>query len=93
MIVSSEALPRMTPDEFLAYEQEQQNDRGDKRMAYFSLPTLREYVLIAQDRIRVDAYRRNGQESSERLELAGDVLRLDSFDFTITLSDLYEFKV
>jgi Uma2 family endonuclease len=68
----------------------QRYDRGDKRLAYFSLPTLQEYVLISQDRIQVNVYRRNVLECSENLQTAGDVLRLESVDFAITLSELYE---
>ena len=68
----------------------QRYDRGDKSLAYFSLPTLREYVLISQDQIRVDVYRLSALARSERLESAGDVLKLASVDFTITLGELYE---
>ncbi|MEA3277718.1 MAG: hypothetical protein U9Q81_21030 [Pseudomonadota bacterium] len=32
----------------------QRYDRGDKRLAYFSLSTLQEYVLISQDRLQVE---------------------------------------
>jgi Uma2 family endonuclease len=68
----------------------QRYDRGDKRLAYFCLPTLQEYVLIAQDRMRVDVYRRQGAENSERLEQTSDVLTLESVNFIITLGELYE---
>lgn len=68
----------------------QRYDRGDKRLAYFSLPTLEEYVLISQDVMRVDVYRRNVLECSEQLQAGGDMLRLESVDFAITLSELYE---
>lgn len=67
----------------------QRYDRGDKKLAYFSLPTLREYLLIDQERMRVDVWR-NALELAERLEAAGDVLKLASMDFNITLKDLYE---
>ncbi|MEA3412416.1 MAG: Uma2 family endonuclease [Pseudomonadota bacterium] len=68
----------------------QRYDRGDKRLAYFSLPTLQEYILIAQDRMQVDAYRRNAFERAERLEVAEDKLMFESVEFSITLSELYE---
>ena len=59
-------------------------------MAYFSLPTLQEYVLIAQDRMHVEVYRRNTPEPCKRLQQAADVLRLESVDFSITLNELYD---
>jgi Uma2 family endonuclease len=68
----------------------QRYDRGDKQLAYFSLPTLREYVLIAQDRMQVVVYRRHAAGAPERLEQADALLRLESVGFTITLSELYE---
>lgn len=68
----------------------QRYDRGDKRLAFFTLPTLSEYVLIAQDRTRVEVYRRGSHTAPERLEGPQDVLRLESLGFTLSLSDLYE---
>ncbi|MGA7979803.1 MAG: Uma2 family endonuclease [Chromatiaceae bacterium] len=68
----------------------QRYDRGDKRLAYFSLPTLQEYVLIAQDRMQVEVYRRNAPEPPERLHRPTDVLRLESVDCSFALSELYE---
>jgi hypothetical protein len=35
-------------------------DRREKRAAYTSLPSLQEYVLVYQDRMRVDLFQRNG---------------------------------
>ncbi len=67
----------------------QRYDRGDKRLAYWRLPTLQEYVLIAQDRMQVHVYRRDTPECSEELERADHVLGLESVDFTITLGELY----
>jgi Uma2 family endonuclease len=37
-------------------------DRGDKFADYRSLSTIQEYVLIAQQRMNVDYYRRNVEE-------------------------------
>ncbi len=68
----------------------QRYDRGDKRLTYFSLPTLQEYVLIAQERMQVEVYRRHTPGLAQRLERVDDLLRLESVDFTITLGELYE---
>ena len=68
----------------------QRYDRGDKRLAYLSLPSLREYVLIAQDRMQVDVLRVENPGKPERLEKATDCIRLDSIEFSMTLGDLYD---
>jgi len=67
----------------------QRYDQGDKRMAYWSLPTLQEYILIWQDRMRVELTRRD-QPDTIVLEKPDDMLVLDSVDFSFTLADLYE---
>ena len=64
------------------------NDRGDKRLAYESLETLSEYVLVWQDRTRVEV-RRRGEPEPQVLESLDDVLRLDSIDFAVPLGELY----
>lgn len=67
----------------------QRYDRGDKRLAYLGLLTLQEYVLISQDDMSVEVYRREKAGSAEKLSKADDILRLQSMDFAITLSELY----
>jgi Uma2 family endonuclease len=37
-------------------------DRGEKFAHYRRLETLREYVLVAQDRVRIEHYRREGEQ-------------------------------
>jgi Uma2 family endonuclease len=68
----------------------QRYDRGDKRLAFFTLPSLVEYVLIAQDCMRVEVFRRGPAAAPERLDSPQDLLRLESVDFTISLRELYE---
>ena len=68
----------------------QRYDRGDKRLAYSSLPTLRDYVLIAQDRMMVEVYSPRETRDCLRLERPDDLLRIDSVDFSISLAELYE---
>ncbi len=55
-----------------------------------SLPSLREYVLIVQDRMQVDVLRVENPGKPERLEKATDCIRLDSIEFSMTLGDLYD---
>ena len=68
----------------------QRYDRGDKRLAYASLPSLQEYLLIAQDLCRVDVLRRNTGWAVETLTQPDVRLHLASVDFSMTLAELYE---
>lgn len=65
-------------------------DRMEKRLAYQSLSSLEEYVLVAQDRIYVEVYRR-GEPSwvLERHE-AGDTVQLESAGTRLAIEDIYE---
>lgn len=68
----------------------QRYDRGDKRLAYFSLASLQEYLLISQDCMRVDILRRSAEGTVERLDHGDAVLRLASLGFSMSLAALYE---
>lgn len=68
----------------------QRYDRGDKRLAYSSLPSLQEYVLISQDRMLVELHSRGDGGNCLRLEGRDDLLRLESVGFSISLAELYE---
>ena len=67
----------------------QRHDRGDKRLAYRRLPSLCEYLLIAQNRPQVEILRR-GEDEPLVLERSSDTLVLDSIGFSMTLAELYE---
>jgi len=65
-------------------------DRGDKFFRYQSLTNLREYVLISQKMIAVEVYRKQGDDWLYHLYRESDaVLRLDSVDCAIPLSEIY----
>lgn len=68
----------------------QRLDRGDKRAAYWRLPSMHEYLLIWQDRMRVELTRRDATDEPLVLERPDEVLRLDAIDFAMTLAELYE---
>ena len=65
-------------------------DRGTKLRLYFSLPSLREYILISQDRAEITIFRRRGDlmrmDVYEGLEAA---FPLETIEARITLSDIY----
>jgi Uma2 family endonuclease len=67
-------------------------DRGRKFEQYQSIESLREYVLVASDRVHVDLYTRQADgrwllTSANRLE---DALAVESVGARIVLADLYE---
>ncbi|MEL6272156.1 MAG: Uma2 family endonuclease, partial [Chloroflexota bacterium] len=68
-------------------------DRGRKFAYYRALPTLQEYVLIAQDEPRIQRYlRRTDDEQWLFTEAAGlgATLAPTSIDCTLTLADVYD---
>jgi Uma2 family endonuclease len=66
-------------------------DRGEKREHYQNIETLREYVLIAQDRRRVEVFARSsGGEWAHRVYGSGDVVELPSLSFAFSADELYD---
>jgi Uma2 family endonuclease len=67
-------------------------DRGRKFSHYRALESLQEYVLVSQDRIQVECFKR--QAASQWLLTAAssleDAVCLDSVGCTIPLTDIYE---
>ena len=66
-------------------------DRGGKFAGYRRLASLGDYVLVAQDAVRVEHYTRHG-EGWLLTELAdlGAALAIPSLDVTLPLGDLYD---
>lgn len=67
-------------------------DRGEKFAAYRTIPSLIEYVTVAQDKVHVEQYTREADEQwlrSESKELC-DCLRLRSVGIEVRLADIYE---
>lgn len=62
-------------------------DRREKLLAYQTLPSLREYLLVAQDSRRVEVYRRSLDWFPEYF-VAGSV-RLDCLDIDLELDAIY----
>ncbi|OUC13298.1 MAG: hypothetical protein B0A82_17565 [Alkalinema sp. CACIAM 70d] len=66
-------------------------DRGKKFETYRELDSLEEYVLISQDRVLVEIFRRNAQNRWELYTFHGeDELELASIDFRCPVTVLYE---
>lgn len=66
-------------------------DRREKRVNYQTINSLKEYVLISQDEIKIEIYRKDskGNWGIETLEKDDD-LSLDSVGLTLLMSDIYE---
>ena len=65
-------------------------DLGDKFAAYQQLDSLREYVLVDQDRVRVQIYRRRDGQWWVDSVGPGGRLRLDSIALDCPVETLYE---
>lgn len=56
-------------------------DRLEKLVAYQSLPSLQEYMLLAQDQVRIDVYRKQGKDWQLESLGRGDSLNLISLGY------------
>ena len=62
-------------------------DRREKLLAYQTLPSLREYLLVAQDRVAVDLFRRANDWRLEQHQ--GGELWLDCVSAALPVADIY----
>jgi Uma2 family endonuclease len=66
-------------------------DRREKLVAYQSLPTLMEYLLIGQERPLVEVYRREaGDQWWHEVHEAGGSFTLQSFGCSVEVDALYQ---
>jgi Uma2 family endonuclease len=67
-------------------------DRGDKTRDYRQIPSLREYLLVAQDRPHVERYRRGERDEWILSEATGldAAIPLSAIGCTLNLTDVYE---
>ena len=69
------------------------SDRGDKFLHYRRLPSLREYVLVAQDAPRIEVFSRGQDERGETWVMTeagpGQVARLPSLGVELAVDDVY----
>lgn len=65
-------------------------DHHEKLLAYRKIESLNEYVLVAQDQMRVEVHRRcNNDWQIESLTRPDDLLKLESAGISMTLEDIY----
>lgn len=60
-----------------------------KRIAYTKLPSLRYYVVIAQDAVDVVVFARDVNFEEERLRSLTDIVELPALSISLRLSDIY----
>jgi Uma2 family endonuclease len=70
--------------------QTEQTDRREKFLSYIQIPTLEEYVLVAQDRMEVTVFRRANKWQPQIMGRPEDLLRVNSLTFTLPLNLVYE---
>ena len=64
-------------------------DKTIKLNAYKALPSLQEYVLIEQDHVEIEVFKRSAHWMPEHYFL-GDSLTLESIGLTLAVSDVYQ---
>jgi Uma2 family endonuclease len=64
-------------------------DRGEKRLNYLQVPSLQEYVLVAQDIPKVEVIRRRDAWTRQEL-YPGDTLTLESIGLSLSLATIYQ---
>ncbi|MBK1648596.1 Uma2 family endonuclease [Rhabdochromatium marinum] len=62
-------------------------DRREKLLAYQTLPSLMEYLLVAQDAARVEVFRRSNNWQAEGY--SGGEIRLDCLATSLAVADIY----
>jgi Uma2 family endonuclease len=65
-------------------------DRHEKLFAYRRIPSLQEYVLVLQDRMQVEVYRRQGEEWPRQMcTQPDDRVHFASVGLTLSVSEIY----
>lgn len=67
-------------------------DRGEKFKLYRDIPTLKEYILIDSEAIRIEAFRINdkGHWELEEYKQLSESLKIPTIEVDIELSEIYE---
>lgn len=68
----------------------QRIDTQEKRIAYQTLTSLQEYVLVSQDQAQIHIHRRRPEGWELEVCTAEDRLRLESVDLDVPVSNVYE---
>lgn len=66
----------------------ERTDRGEKFQAYTSMPDVEEHILVSQDRIRVEVYRRRSGWTQDVLG-PSDEIPLSSIKTALAVQEIY----
>ncbi len=64
-------------------------DKTIKKLKYFNLPSLQEYLLLEQDYCEIEVFRRS-QDWRSVVYTLGDTFKLESIDLTLTVEAVYQ---
>lgn len=69
----------------------ERTDRGEKLFTYRHVPSLREYVIVAQDRVYIEVHRRANNEDwiREVFTQTDETVNLTSVEFELSVGDIY----
>jgi Uma2 family endonuclease len=65
-------------------------DRHEKALNYREIPTLEEYVLVAQNKLEVTVFRRSEDWCAQVMTLRDESVELRSIELTLPLDRIYE---
>lgn len=68
----------------------EREDRGPKRFDYFATPSIRQYVIIEQDRRRVELYTRTETAWIDEIITGNGALNLSAVGVELSLDAIYE---
>lgn len=63
-------------------------DKTDKKIAYFNIPSLQEYVLIEQDYCEIEVFRK-AENWRSTVYFLGDCIHFSSLDIHLSVDDAY----
>ena len=66
-------------------------DRREKKMNYLQVPTLEEYVLVAQDRREITVFRRAAGWLGEMFTSPASIVEFRSVQQAMTVAEIYEY--
>ena len=71
-------------------EATEERDRMDKRMAYQSVDSLQECVLVAQNRERVEVYRRTSAQTwDQETYTTREMIHLTGVELPLPVAEIY----
>lgn len=67
-------------------------DRDTKKKHYLQLPSLKYYLLVAQNEMRIEMYEKiNSHIEYSFYEHSEDIIKFKQFDFQMFVSEIYDF--